>query len=533
MMCLGGNLLMSYSIIRVAKVKGKTNTTGIQKHVQRENKKYENADVDLSKSDMNYDLINPKPIDFNQKIDEKIEQNYKGKRKIRKDAVKHIDGVITSDSLFFLGKPDEDIKRFFEDSKEFLVEEYGEENVLYATVHMDEKTPHMHFGVVPITEDGRLSAKEILGNKKAMTEFQDRFNQYVNDKGYRLERGTPKHKTERKHQEVEQFKENTDYYQNQKDRARRLSDHYKKGEEEYKKKVAKLQKQHSILKNEVDMLEQEKLPNLKTQHLNMTNQIKEQKGQLDSTKTELQQAKDEKTKLNNDIESKRDEINNLKAFRDQIRDEKEKEEENYQSLKNVLYEPLNDDIEYEYKKPSLFSKESEKTGRVILKEDDYQILKKQSDFGKRMEPEYKKLINGETIQNLKETTKEQRGTINEQRHKMNVASKNFKKLREERDKYKTAYQEEKQNHENTKGFMKGICETGKHVFGAENYRKVINKIDDSLKPQYKQRFRNIVVLDHEDRKMFDNKDEKIRNQKAFENTRLNKQNKDKGFDLDL
>ncbi|MFM2577219.1 coiled-coil domain-containing protein, partial [Staphylococcus warneri] len=337
----------------------------------------------------------------------------------------------------------------------------------------------------------------------------------------------------RKHQEVEQFKENTDYYQNQKDRARRLSDHYKKGEEEYKKKVAKLQKQHSILKNEVDMLEQEKLPNLKTQHLNMTNQIKEQKGQLDSTKTELQQAKDEKTKLNNDIESKRDEINNLKAFRDQIRDEKEKEEENYQSLKNVLYEPLNDDIEYEYKKPSLFSKESEKTGRVILKEDDYQILKKQSDFGKRMEPEYKKLINGETIQNLKETTKEQRGTINEQRHKMNVASKNFKKLREERDKYKTAYQEEKQNHENTKGFVKGICETGKHVFGADNYRKVIDKIDDSLKPQYKQRFRNIVVLDHEDRKMFDNKDEKIRNQKAFENTRLNKQNKDKGFDLDL
>lgn len=297
MMCLGGNLLMSYSIIRVAKVKGKTNTTGIQKHVQRENKKYENADVDLSKSDMNYDLINPKPIDFNKKIDEKIEQNYKGKRKIRKDAVKHIDGVITSDSLFFLGKPDEDIKRFFEDSKEFLVEEYGEENVLYATVHMDEKTPHMHFGVVPITEDGRLSAKEILGNKKAMTEFQDRFNQYVNDKGYRLERGTPKHKTERKHQEVEQFKENTDYYQNQKDRARILSDHYKKGEEEYKKKVAKLQKQHSILKNEVDMLEQEKLPNLKTQHLNMTNQIKEQKGQLDSTKTELQQAKDEKNEI--------------------------------------------------------------------------------------------------------------------------------------------------------------------------------------------------------------------------------------------
>lgn len=45
--------------------------------------------------------------------------------------------------------------------------EYGAENILYVTVHMDEKTPHMHFGVVPITEDGRLSVKEILGNKKS------------------------------------------------------------------------------------------------------------------------------------------------------------------------------------------------------------------------------------------------------------------------------------------------------------------------------------------------------------------------------
>ena len=39
---------MAYSIIRVAKVKSKTNTKGIQKHVQRQNKNYENMDIDLS-----------------------------------------------------------------------------------------------------------------------------------------------------------------------------------------------------------------------------------------------------------------------------------------------------------------------------------------------------------------------------------------------------------------------------------------------------------------------------------------------------
>ncbi|WP_100160482.1 plasmid recombination protein [Staphylococcus aureus] len=38
---------MSYSIIRVVKVKSKTNTRGIQRHIQRENKNYENIDIDL------------------------------------------------------------------------------------------------------------------------------------------------------------------------------------------------------------------------------------------------------------------------------------------------------------------------------------------------------------------------------------------------------------------------------------------------------------------------------------------------------
>ncbi|MQK60954.1 plasmid recombination enzyme, partial [Escherichia coli] len=103
-------------------------------------------------------LVNDRKQNFNDLIDEKIERNYTGKRKIRKDAVKHIDGMITSDNKFFSNQTPADTKRFFEHAKEFLEQEYGKDNLLYATVHMDEKTPHMHFGIVPITKDGRLSA---------------------------------------------------------------------------------------------------------------------------------------------------------------------------------------------------------------------------------------------------------------------------------------------------------------------------------------------------------------------------------------
>jgi hypothetical protein len=105
-----------------------------------------------------------------------------------------------------------EIRQFFEDTLEFVKAEYGAENIMYATVHLDEKTPHMHFGFVPLTKDGRLSAKEVLGNKKKMSLLQDKFNDYVNEKGYKLKRGERAIETERKHVDVNNFKQQTEYH---------------------------------------------------------------------------------------------------------------------------------------------------------------------------------------------------------------------------------------------------------------------------------------------------------------------------------
>ena len=237
---------MSYSIIRVSKVKTGTNTTGIQKHVQRENNNYENEDIDHSKTYLNYDLVNANKQNFNNLIDEKIEQNYTGKRKIRTDAIKHIDGLITSDNDFFDNQTPEDTKQFFEYAKEFLEQEYGKDNLLYATVHMDEKTPHMHYGVVPITDDGRLSAKEVVGNKKALTEFQDRFNEYVNQRGYDLDRGQSRQVTNAKHDQVSRYKQKTEYHKQEYEReSQKLSHIQQKSSElivQYQKSLETLKK---------------------------------------------------------------------------------------------------------------------------------------------------------------------------------------------------------------------------------------------------------------------------------------------------
>lgn len=203
---------MSYSILRVERVKGSGNTKGLQKHNQRENNNYNNKDIRHEDTHKNYDLIHEKNVDYNKLIADKIDANYTGNRKIRADAIRHVEGIITSDEKFFNGLSEEQTYQFFKDSLNFVKQEYGEENVLYATVHLDEKVPHMHFGFVPLTDDGRLSAKEKLGNKKAMTELQDRFNQYVNSRGYNLERGTAKQVSEREHKDIDKFKKDTQFH---------------------------------------------------------------------------------------------------------------------------------------------------------------------------------------------------------------------------------------------------------------------------------------------------------------------------------
>ena len=76
-----------------------------------------------------------------------IDENKVGSRSIRKDAVMCNEWIITSDSSFFKKLDNEEIKCFFETSKDFFEKKYGKENIAFASVHMDESTPHMHLGI--------------------------------------------------------------------------------------------------------------------------------------------------------------------------------------------------------------------------------------------------------------------------------------------------------------------------------------------------------------------------------------------------
>jgi hypothetical protein len=94
---------MSFSILRLERIKNYNDVTGIQKHVQRETKNYTNDDIDKSKTELNFDLIHDANINFNERVKKRLEKGYQGKRKIRSDAIRLVDGLITSDDVFLRG----------------------------------------------------------------------------------------------------------------------------------------------------------------------------------------------------------------------------------------------------------------------------------------------------------------------------------------------------------------------------------------------------------------------------------------------
>lgn len=472
---------MSYSIIRVSKIKGSTNTRGIQRHVQRENKNYENDDIDLSKTHLNYDLINDKAVDFNKQIEEKIEMNYKAQRKIRSDAVKHVNGVITSDSEFFENKSQDEIKNFFKYTKSFLEDEYGKDNLLYATVHMDEKTPHMHYGIVPITEDGRLSAKDVVGNKKALTEFQDRFNTYINHQGYELERGTPKNKTNAKHAEVEKYKQETSFHQKQLEKNKQESEIFSKRRGDLSKEVKTIYNQKREIQRDNQML------------IDQIEKLKEEK----------------------DAE---------KAKRDDIRAKREKEERTYQKMIKSLNEPVNIEYEYEYKKTSIFSSDRYKTDNVIISKEILDKLDEQAKNGRRIASEYDSLRTGKKHVEQQEVIKQQQAEILEKNEKMQIARENYRKYQEEID--NTKARENK-----TKKIINEACGHIKNWIGEKNYHRGIDFVDTKM--ERNQMIREIMTVDDNDANYFYKKDIKIR-QMEFERNKRAKDNKmrNRGFDLD-
>ena len=196
---------MSFAICRMQKMKA-FDLKGIQIHNQREKESKTNLDIDKERSRENYDLIHGQhKINYNEQVKAIIESQKTGTRKTRKDAVLVNELLVTSDKDFFERLDPVDQKRFFKESFKLFSERYGKHNIAYAMVHVDEKTPHMHIGVVPM-RDGKLQGKNVF-NRKELLWIQDEFPKHMQKLGFDLERGEKG--STREHIESQIFKRDT------------------------------------------------------------------------------------------------------------------------------------------------------------------------------------------------------------------------------------------------------------------------------------------------------------------------------------
>ena len=192
-----------YAILRFAKYKG-PEIGHIESHNERTKEKYaSNPDVDTSRSHLNFHLVTPQRK-YRAEAEKQIAE---AGCRTRSDSVRVVEALVTASPEFFKGKKKGEIKAFFQEALDFIREHQDPKTIISAVVHMDEKTPHMHLCFVPLTADKRLSAKEIVGNKKKLTQWQDQFWEYMVKKYPDLERGESASKTGRDHIPPRLFKE--------------------------------------------------------------------------------------------------------------------------------------------------------------------------------------------------------------------------------------------------------------------------------------------------------------------------------------
>ena len=115
------------------------------------------------------------------------------------DSVRVVETLITASPEFFKDKKKAQVKEYFEHALKFILKHVPKERIISAVIHVDEKTPHMHLSFVPITDDGRLSAKDIVGNRKKLTWWQDEFWKHMVKKYPDMERGESASETGREH----------------------------------------------------------------------------------------------------------------------------------------------------------------------------------------------------------------------------------------------------------------------------------------------------------------------------------------------
>ena len=203
-------------------------------HIERtrgDRSNYGNMQIDKSRTHLNYSLADGHKWEDGYKdgweAGKRFRENWEilsrqQKRKPRADIVGLGSVVITLPEEYKNAPPN--IKaEFFQSCHEFLHSRYGSRgNEIYSEVHMDETTPHIHYGFIPVTREGKISAKEVL-NRSDFQKFHSDLDRHLG-KSLEWYRGGVRRDSEnpRQYIEMEELKSKPQDYRKRKEQALEL-----------------------------------------------------------------------------------------------------------------------------------------------------------------------------------------------------------------------------------------------------------------------------------------------------------------------
>lgn len=226
---------LNYAIFRSEPIYTLNDLAGIGSHNKREKSFYNsNPDIKISKSKDNIELVplNCKYVkrfheitkEYKKEHEERMKNTRSSRRKTFNQALNQSKNVVADELLFtathefFDGMSNRDIRKWADTCMEFVYNDLGykKDQVLHATVHMDEKTPHIHCVVVPLvkkldkrtnTEKYTISKKQYIKDRFHLSELQDKYHKRLTDNGFDLERGIIG--SDAKHVKIKEYKKLT------------------------------------------------------------------------------------------------------------------------------------------------------------------------------------------------------------------------------------------------------------------------------------------------------------------------------------
>lgn len=219
--------------------------------------------------------------------------------KTRSNSVLALDTIYTASPSFFEGKTREQTEDFFRDCLQFHQRQFG--HIISAVIHYDETTPHLHIISVPLTKDGRLSARDVIGNKAKMSKTQDAFFEQVG-RGYGLERGIHMDGQEKKQhisaqehelreikQKIAREQEKLEAIEHSEETARTRAQEYKQTTAQLQKEIEQLQEKRS--KQHKSLLQLTEATNNKQKEIKRLNYtLKEKKSEFEAITSNIKQA---------------------------------------------------------------------------------------------------------------------------------------------------------------------------------------------------------------------------------------------------